>query len=497
MRNELLNLVPERYLCPFCGEWHEWEYCQTLGDSGFYNRHCFACDNRYDSEEEYEIFLDNSDNTLRIGINGICKDDYEDYEEYIDISEIAQSNEKPIVTFKIEYTSDSIISKTKCKGCKYADECNLHKMCKKGGSREFEIELGFEFDEEEYFKIVERKSSTKNKKSSKRKTTNTTAKEQNNMFNNMMNLNFEFGMITDDDIKSTFMGIAVRANNSWRIYDKKENAITDIGDMQLGNLPLFAMPTMKLEVGDLIRTEDGYSYIKEIKDGVTKALAVDTGELKSVIPVKNILGFNCYTKICSIVEELDFEGEMDEDSMLMMSMMFGNYGEDNGQMGQILPLLCVKGMFKGDFDLKKIILFTIIKNAQESGEDNPMLQILPFVIFKDSLGGFENANMKRLVMLSMMSNCQGGNQNAMNQLIPILFLKKGFGDADSDMMKVLIMSAITSGANVFGGNNPIITYLMLKEFGIGEEKEKAISSGNEEIKNEIQNNPIVNDGESE
>ena len=73
------------------------------------------------------------------------------------------------------------------------------------------------------------------------------------MANNIFNLNMEFGPNKDENIASTLMGIAVKNGDSWRIYDKEKKVITDIGDMQLGNFPIFILPTTKLSEGDLIR----------------------------------------------------------------------------------------------------------------------------------------------------------------------------------------------------------------------------------------------------
>ena len=61
------------------------------------------------------------------------------------------------------------------------------------------------------------------------------------MANNIFNMNMEFGPNKDENIASTLMGIAVKNGDSWRIYDKKKKEITDVGDMQLGNLPIFIL----------------------------------------------------------------------------------------------------------------------------------------------------------------------------------------------------------------------------------------------------------------
>ena len=50
---------------------------------------------------------------------------------------------------------------------------------------------------------------------------------------NIFGINMEFGMNTDENITSTFIGVAVKNGKSWRVYDKKKKTLTDIGDMSM------------------------------------------------------------------------------------------------------------------------------------------------------------------------------------------------------------------------------------------------------------------------
>ena len=114
------------------------------------------------------------------------------------------------------------------------------------------------------------------------------------MANNIFNMNMEFGPSKDENIASTLMGVAVKDGDSWRIYDKKKKEITDVGDMQLGNLPIFILPTTKLNEGDLIKDAGEYYFVIKVAKGSTQTLCAKTGELKTVIPIKK----------CSVVYNL-------------------------------------------------------------------------------------------------------------------------------------------------------------------------------------------------
>ena len=251
------------------------------------------------------------------------------------------------------------------------------------------------------------------------------------MANNFFNMNMEFGPNKDENIASTLMGIAVKNGDSWRIYDKKTKQITDIGDMQLGNLPIFILPTTKLSEGDLIKDAGEYYFVMKVDAGSTQTLCAKTGEMKTVIPIKNVLGFSCYSKVIALSDSINMGGDFDVEKLAIMSTMCGQPGQNN-QMNQLLPLM----------------------------------------LFKDKLGGDDNM-MKMMLMSSMMSApAEDGDQNAtMNQLLPLMLFKDKLG-GDDDMMKMMLMSSMMGG-NMAGNNNPVMSYLMLDMFMGKKKDEKA------------------------
>ena len=252
------------------------------------------------------------------------------------------------------------------------------------------------------------------------------------MANNFFNMNMEFGPNKDENIASTLMGVAVKNGDSWRIYDKKTKQITDIGDMQLGNLPIFILPTTKLSEGDLIKDAGEYYFVMKVAAGSTQTLCAKTGEMKTVIPIKNVLGFSCYSKVIALSDSFNMGDDFDVEKLAIMSAMCGQSGEDGGQMNQLLPLM----------------------------------------LFKDKLGGDDDM-MKMMLMSSMMSApAEDGDQNAtMNQLLPLMLLKEKDG-GDDDMMKLFLMSSMMGG-NMTGANNPVMSYLMLDMFMGKKKDEKA------------------------
>lgn len=439
MEKELLNLTPKRFLCPYCGEWHPWKQSHELG---YYDScrcqaaHVCADAPSGTNKGNYKIYFVNGYcyyttepmcNRAKLNLDGI-----------VAISSIVESFDKPIVTFKVPFRSDEEVGSRICKTCPSMYMCNLVKLGDAGDHRNMEITLGFEFEQSDYEKFAktailarkerelqERESALRSKQQEfeqqqrAEQPAKQEIKEESTMANNIFNMHMEFGTNKDENIASTLMGVAVKNGDSWRIYDKKKKEITDVGDMQLGNLPIFILPTTKLNEGDLIKDAGEYYFVMKVAEGSTQTLCAKTGEMKNVIPIKNVLGFSCYSKVIALSDSINMGDDFDVEKLAIMSAMCGQNGEDGGQMNQLLPLM----------------------------------------LFKDKLGGDDDM-MKMLLMTSMMSApAEGGDQNAtMNQLLPLMLLKEKDG-GDDDMMKMVLMSSMMGGN--MAGNNPVMGYLML------------------------------------
>ena len=201
------------------------------------------------------------------------------------------------------------------------------------------------------------------------------------MANNFFNMNMEFGPNKDENIASTLMGVAVKNGDSWRIYDKKTKQITDIGDMQLGNLPIFILPTTKLSEGDLIKDAGEYYFVMKVAAGSTQTLCAKTGEMKTVIPIKNVLGFSCYSKVIALSDSINMGGDFDVEKLAIMSTMCGQPSQNNNQMNQLLPLMLFKDKLDGDDDMMKMMLMSSMMGGNMAGNNNPVMSYLILDMF--------------------------------------------------------------------------------------------------------------------
>ena len=453
----ILQLTPKRILCPLCGEWHDWEG-KTLQSYDEANSYEYEC-----NDVTVSIWVD--EDHIHIYADSPCDKLNSEIDVDADLRDMEYDGTDPVIKIPFSLEADEIICESECEDCEYCDCCNFATI---GDNRDddedeynFELEFKFEFASRYFNKYSEAAREEKLRqqreaeeaqrqeelarqreaeeakrqeelaRQTKSKTTNQ-VKEETTMANNFFNMNMEFGPNKDENIASTLMGVAVKNGDSWRIYDKKTKQITDIGDMQLGNLPIFILPTTKLSEGDLIKDAGEYYFVMKVAAGSTQTLCAKTGEMKTVIPIKNVLGFSCYSKVIALSDSFNMGDDFDVEKLAIMSAMCGQSGEDGGQMNQLLPLM----------------------------------------LFKDKLGDNDDM-MKMMLMSSMMSApAEDGDQNAtMNQLLPLMLLKEKDG-GDDDMMKLFLMSSMMGG-NMTGANNPVMSYLMLDMFMGKKKDEKA------------------------
>ncbi len=435
MNEALLGLVPKRYLCPYCGEWHNNPYAfssleNCISEDPF-KRGCDVSEKAKDDAGEYRFYFEDGYfhySTIRLcavkGLDG-C----------VPIHDFVESEDEPIVTVNVGFRADRNINSYACMGCGFCTNCNYFNSVDSSDDRSMTITLGFEFDKKDYEKVVGHKLGQpyfeQRKTYSKSKAQNgklgdeehlpkTSDKEDTTMAkkNNMFGMNVEFGLNKDENLKSTLMGVAVKTDDGWRVYNQSKNEITDIGDMELGNLPIYIIPTTKLKQGDLIKDGDEYYFVREVGDGgVNRTLSVKTGEIKTVIPIKNVMGFGIYSKVKALTEDfLAAEEGIGVEKMVLMSAMFG--GEDD----------------------------------KDSSSNNSINQMLPFLMLKDS--GEDNDKM--LIMAAAMNSTCPENQG-INQMLPLLMLK----DSGEDNDKMLMMAAMMNG-NGSGSNNPMLMYMLMK-----------------------------------
>ena len=483
MKKEFLNLIPKRFLCPYCGEWHEWEEphelgyyifdTNWLGTKGIRREVKLFCTNIKGNRVSFSKRGD----ALSYEIPSICRYSYYPIEGTIPISSIVENRDKPIVAFDVAYTTSQEVGTNYCGECKNQKHCNFKKLGDEADNQHNTINLGFEFEQSQYREVQ---------------------------------VMTELGQNKDDNIISTSMGIAVKNGDSYRIYDNKKMKSIDIANMQIDNLTIFNFLSTKLNDGDLIKDNGEYYFVMKSENGTNNFLYAKTGELKTVVPFKNALGFSCYSKVIALNAE----------KMTIMYAMCGQSGNDNGQINQLLSYVLQKDKLGDNDDMINMMLMSSTMSFLENGyhkitdQNAGMNRLLPLLFFKDTLGVDNNMMTKRLMTYMMPALEKGDHKiigqnigvnqllslllfkdnldvdddmvknifiaymmsvpakgdhkiidqnTGMNQLLPLLLFKDKF-DVDDDMMKMILMAFMMSGGNMAGNNNPVIAYFMLDKF---------------------------------
>lgn len=402
----ILQLTPKRILCPLCGEWHDWEG-KTLQSYDEANSYEYEC-----NDVTVSIWVD--EDHIHIYADSPCDKLNSEIDVDADLRDMEYDGTDPVIKIPFSLEADEIICESECEDCEYCDCCNFATI---GDNRDddedeynFELEFKFEFASRYFNKYSEAAREEKLRqqreaeeaqrqeelarqheaeeakrqeelaRQTKSKTTNQ-VKEDTTMANNIFNMNMEFGPNKDENIASTLMGVAVKNGDSWRIYDKKTKQITDIGDMQLGNLPIFILPTTKLSEGDLIKDAGEYYFVMKVAAGSTQTLCAKTGEMKTVIPIKNVLGFSCYSKVIALSDSINMGGDFDVEKLAIMSTMCGQPSQNNNQMNQLLPLMLFKDKLGGDDDMMKMMLMSSMMGGNMAGNNNPVMSYLMLDMF--------------------------------------------------------------------------------------------------------------------
>lgn len=163
VRKELLKLCPKRYLCPFCGEWHEWRERESLEFFDYYYTANYCCHHYLDHymnhlkeslyhHDNYELYFE--DDYCYYTIELWCSVSDLKIEGKIKIEDITEDANEPIVTFEVPFEPPYEVGRKLCENCGIRCLCNIANLVAQSDSRDTEITLGLEFEKSDYDKLV-------------------------------------------------------------------------------------------------------------------------------------------------------------------------------------------------------------------------------------------------------------------------------------------------------------------------------------------------------
>lgn len=211
--------------------------------------------------------------------------------------------------------------------------------------------------------------------------------------NNMLGrLNLEMGAVDDKRVAFSMNGVAVGDGRTFTAYSADGQA-TDVTDFVIPEAPLFKMPVAikKIKIGDLIVHRDAYMHVKKVRDdGSIVAINMLEAKEETIIPIKNIFGFNYYVKIASPFGSMasDADEANPFGKMLPLMMFSGMGGNDGGGMNPMFLMLMMQG---GDGDGLNFDF--------EGGDFGPML---PFMLMSNNSGNSGGSDMMQTLLLMQM-----------------------------------------------------------------------------------------------
>lgn len=207
-----------------------------------------------------------------------------------------------------------------------------------------------------------------------------TAKGEKNMFDKMMK-NFEFGVATD--VMMSMYGPAFATEDGTYIaFDSGKKEYVDVCDFvfDMDNMPMaYKMPvaTKDVKVNDYIRHKDSWVRVVEKKaKGQLVVEKIAEKEIVTIIPTKNMFGFDFYTKLICFGETM-FKGSANENmpfGNILPFMMLSQSDFD----GDMTPMMMMMAMGNGAFDFSKpegMMMMMAMMGGEKSNMMMPMMMM--------------------------------------------------------------------------------------------------------------------------
>lgn len=182
--------------------------------------------------------------------------------------------------------------------------------------------------------------------------------------NKMKGFNFDFGKITNDSIRMSMYGMAVKNTSGvWTAYDKSTGDLMDVDVFNFdGSNFLFKMPVAikDIAVGDVvIHARKPMFVISKTEAGDLVAVDPVAGEKKTIMPIRSPFGFNFATKVISLFDNL-----MGNSEAPSADNPFGN--------------LWMLMLMDGKSDMKDMLVPMMLMNQANSSTNafNPMMLML-------------------------------------------------------------------------------------------------------------------------
>ena len=199
--------------------------------------------------------------------------------------------------------------------------------------------------------------------------------------NKMKAFNFDFGPCTNDNIRMSMYGLAVKnANGTWVSYNPESKEIIDVDIFNFdGGKFLYKMPVAIKDIapGMVIVHNRKAMFVSEIGDSGITVVDPQAGEEKKILPTKNCFNFNFYTRVVSLFDsfmkspENAPSAENPFGNMLPFLMLSENSGEFD--MNTMLMLSMMGGQTGMDFSKNPMMMYFLMKDSKNADDLLPLM----------------------------------------------------------------------------------------------------------------------------
>ena len=191
-------------------------------------------------------------------------------------------------------------------------------------------------------------------------------KENPSMFNNIMK-NVKFGAVSSTEVRMSIYGPAFNTKDGWLAWSERDNTYLDVSDMLLDmDNFCYMAPVAKKDVkpGDFIYHHNSWlRVINQREDGRVVAEVILNQTETTLIPTKNVFGFDFYTKLISFGSNM-FNASPDTPFGNMLPLLMMNKSDDS-----TLPMLMMMNggtMGNMSFDMSNPMFLYLMMNKGDS-----------------------------------------------------------------------------------------------------------------------------------
>lgn len=207
----------------------------------------------------------------------------------------------------------------------------------------------------------------------------------------------EFGAIKGDMFKLSMHGVAFKNEEGYVAYDKQKGEIIDVDAMNFdANGMIMQMPVAinAIQTGDIIMHQGKPMIVNKVREnGQIETIEPGASEVKTILPIKNMFGFNFITKIMPLID---------------FSAMGASASNDN-PFGNMMPFMFMSEMMDGDGE-NNMMEMMLMSNMM-SGGNMDMKSMAPFMFLGKNKNNSEKSSMSSFMEMYMMMNVFGQGEN--------------------------------------------------------------------------------------